>query len=201
MSSFFDTWRRHLLLWALPLGFCLLNVLGVVFYRWAFAGQVERLERRYERTEETLAALKEEQVVIESFLARLERHQDQVQALHRDRFQTEEQRFIEVIQEVKRLARRAGLRPTSLSYPRRSFAGQDLSQRSINFSVKGTYDQLRTFINFLELTDHFIILNSVSLGDSGKESRDPSLSIRFLVSTIFTRRQLDAPAAPEETQS
>ena len=196
MKSFFDGWRRHLWLWTLPLGFCLLNLLGVAFYRWAFAGQVERLERQYQQTEERLTALRDEQTAIQDFLARVETHRGDVRELHRDRFQTEEQRFTEVIQEVKKLARQAGLRPSSLGYPRRSFAGQDLIQRNINFSVQGTYDQLRTFINFLELTEHFITLNSVTLGDSGKEGRNPTLSIRLSVSTMFTRRALDEPEAP-----
>ncbi len=38
MTSLFDNWRRHLWLWVLPLGFCVLNLLGIAFYHSAFAG-------------------------------------------------------------------------------------------------------------------------------------------------------------------
>ena len=201
MSSLFDAWRRHLWLWVLPVGFCLLNLLAVAFYSSSFAGQVERLERRYQADNETLAAIRDEQAVIKDFLAKVDVHREQVLALHRERFQTEEERFTRVILEAKKLARQAGLRPTSLSYPRKSLAGHDLIQRNINFSVKGTYDQLRTFINFLELTEHFITLSSVSLGESGKDSRDPTLNIRLVLSTIFTRQSAPAPEAAEELSS
>ena len=198
MNSLLDNWRRHLWLWLLPLGFCVLNLLGVAFYHSAFAGQVERLERRYQRVNDRLAQIQDEQSAIQEFLARVEAHRGEVRGLHRDRFQTEEQRFTRVIREVKRLARRAGLRPASLSYPRRGFGGHDLIQRNINFSVLGSYDQLRNFINFLELTDHFVTLNSVTLGDSGEDRGDPSLNINLVVSTIFTSRKLAAPPEPPE---
>ncbi len=191
MTSFFDSWRRHLWLWVLPLGFCVLNLIGVAVYHWAFAGQVESLEKRYQTSSNRLKQYQDEQVVIEDFLTRIESHKTAVKGLHRDRFRTEEQRFTEVIQEVKKLARQAGLRPTALSYPSRPFTSHRLIQRNINFSVKGSYEQLRNFINFLELSEHFITLNSVTLG-GGEDPREPGLSIQLVVSTIFTTRRLPA---------
>lgn len=200
MSSFFDNWRRHLWLWVLPLGFCALNLLGITFYHSSFAGQVERLEQRNQTAANTLEQIKNERLLIEDFLARIEIHKEDVQGLHRDRFQSEERRFTEVIREVLRLARQAGLSPSSLDYPRNAFSGHKLVQRNINFSVTGTYDQLRNFINFLELSDHFLTLNSVSLGGGG-DSNDPSLGIQLAVSTIFTSRKVEAPETLEGSSS
>ncbi len=189
MRSFFDNWRRYLWLWVLPLGFCVLNLLGIALYHSAFAGQVERLERRNQAATDTLEQIKAEKQVVEDFLSRIEAHKEEVTGLHRDRFQSEEQRFTKAIREVKRLAQQAGLKPASLSYPATSFADHGLVQRNINFSVQGTYDQLRNFINFLELSEHFLTLNSVSLG-GGEDARDPSLRIQLVVSTIFTKRDV-----------
>ncbi len=186
MSSLFENWRRHLWLWVLPLAFVVLNLLGVTFYRTAFAGQVERLEKRYLAADDNLKRIQNEIVVVREFLGRAESHREQTRLLHSERFQTEEQGFTRTIQAVKKLARDAGLQPASLSYPRKGLTGHDLVQRSISFSVKGSYDQLRNFINFLELSEHFITLNSVTLGGGGKEQRNPSLSIKLVMSTIFT---------------
>ncbi len=198
MTSFFDTWRRHLWLWSLPLGFCVLNLLAVALYHWAFAGEVERLEGRYQAATVTLEQTQNEQVVIQRFLDRIAALKVEVRGLHRDRFKTEEQRFTETIREVKKLARQAGLKPTSLSYPTKPFAGHGLVQRNINFSVRGSYDQLRNFINFLELSEHFLTLNSISLG-GGDDPRQQGLGIKLEVSTIFTTRRL--PPAAEEPES
>ncbi len=197
MKSVFEVWRRHLWLWALPLAFCILNLIGVAFYRSAFAGQVERLERQYQATADTLAQIEDEQWVIEEFLGRVEAHRSEVDAIHRDVFQTEPQRLTRVIPEIKRLARQAGLQPSSLGYPKKAFAGHDLVRRNITFSVQGTYDQLRTFINFLELTDHFITLNSVTLGGSGEGRGEPTLSIKLVLSTVFTTREIPEPVSEE----
>ncbi len=188
MNTAFGVWRRHIWLWSLPLGFCVLNLLGVAFYHSAFAGQVESLETRYQATADNLAKIQDEQRVIDDFLGRVGGHQTEVADLHHGVFQTEEQRFTRVIPEIKKLARQAGLRPTSFSYPRKNLTGQDLVQRNISFSVQGTYDQLRNFINFLELTEHFITLNSVTLGESGESRGDPTLRIKLVLSTIFTIR-------------
>ncbi len=195
----FDNWRRHLWLWVLPLGFCVLNLLGVAFYRSAFAGQVERLEGRYQTANDRLEQIQNEIIVVREFLSRVESHKERVRQLHRDRFQTEEQGFTRIIPEVKRLAREAGLKPMSLSYPKKSFGDHELVQRNISFSVKGSYDQLRNFINFLELTEHFVTLNSVTLGGGDEDRGDPSLSIRLVMSTIFTTRQVAPPAAEGAT--
>ncbi len=196
MSTLFDNWRRHLWLWILPLGFCVLNLLAIGFFHSAFAGQVERLEQRNQTATGKLEQIQTERQVVEDFLSRIEAHKGEVLGLHRDRFQTEEQRFTNVIREVKKLARQAGLRPSALNYPRKPFSGHGLVQRNIDFSVRGTYDQLRNFINFLELSEHFLTLNSVTLG-GGEDPRDPSLGINLVVSTIFTTRELAAPKSAE----
>ena len=190
MRSFFEVWRRHLWLWALPLGFCVLNLLAYGVYRSAFAGTVERLERRYQQATDQLDAIQDERQRIEQFLARVEAHQAQVRGLYGDHFQTEPQRFTRVLQEIKDLAEQAGLEPETLSYPRRDFGEHGVVQRSIRFAVAGRYEQLRKFINFLELTDHFVALQSVTLGDAKERNL---LSINLELSTFFSARPIPSP--------
>ncbi len=199
MKSFFEVWRRHLWLWALPVGFCVLNLLGIALYRSAFAGKVERLDAQYQNKITYRDQLREERQVVLEFLEDFSHHKERANGLYSEQFQTEAQRFTRVIQDVKKLARQAGLQPTTLGYPRKDFGAHHLVQRNINFSVTGTYDQLRNFINFLELADHFVTLNSVTLGDSGNSRSNPTLAINLVLSTIFTTR--DLAEAPEEPES
>ena len=193
MMTSLEVWRRHVWLWALPLSFCILNLLGIALYRSAFAGKVERLESQHQSKIALRDQLREERVVVAEFLDRVEHHQGRVKGLYSESFQTEAQRFTRVIQDVKKLARQAGLQPSSLGYPRTDFGAHELVQRNISFSVSGTYDQLRNFINFLELADHFVTLNSVTLGESGNDRRNPSLGINLVMSTIFTTRDPEDP--------
>ncbi len=181
MKRPFEAWRRSLALWGLPVGFCLLNLLILGFYFSFYAGEVERLEAGNRSADERLAELRRQSEEIEAFLARADGQLRGVEDLYAERFQTEAQRFTRAIQEVKKLARDAGLAPTSFSYPQRVLDEQGLIQREIQFSVVGTYRQLRTFINFLELTDQFLALSGVALSEGGADR----LSIQLQLSTVF----------------
>lgn len=200
MSFSFVAWRRHLWIWVLPLGFCLVNLFGILVYRYAFAGKVETLEQQYQASADRLAERQSERQLIDTFLGKVETHQEGVRGLYSDHFQTERQRFTRVVQDIKTLARQAGLRPDAFSYPRKGLADLELVERSIKFTVTGTYDQLRRFINFLELSDHFVALNSVTLGESGGNQSVPTLRINLVLTTVFATREAENAEVEKPTE-
>ncbi len=161
----FEAWHRHLRKWTIPLALCLVNLAGVVIYRTNFAGSVETLQREVERERETLVALEARRRESEEFLASVERRREAMATLYDQQFATAAERFTTVVNEAKKLARDAGLQPLSLNYPNTKLDEWDLRQRRIIFPVQGSYDQLRMFINFLELTDQFLTLERISLNE------------------------------------
>lgn len=190
MISPFEVWKRTLWRWATPLAFCVANLIVLAVYFQFYAGRVDRLSDQLDETQSRLQSYQEEHAESQAFLASLQDQEQQVDALYVDHFQTEQQRFTSAIREVKRLAREAGLEPSNLSYPSSGKASYDLTGRDIIFGVEGTYRQVRTFINFLELSDQFLTLREVGLnGVSGSNRREPTLSIQLRVSTYFHRRQ------------
>lgn len=192
MISPFEVWKRTLWRWAAPLAFCVANLIVLAIYFQFYAGRVDRLSERLDDTQSRLQSYQEEHAESQAFLASLQQQEQQVDALYVDHFQTEQQRFTSAIREVKRLAREAGLQPSNLSYPSSGKASYELAGRDIIFSVEGTYRQMRTFINFLELSDQFLTLREVGLtGSEGGNRKEPRLSIRLRVSTYFHRRQID----------
>lgn len=193
MTGGFESWRRSLWLWAIPVAVCLLNLLVLGFYYSVYAGEVERLEASNLKARNELASLRQQSEKIEAYLGRIEAQGDDIQRLYDEHFQTEAERFTKVLQEVKKLARDAGLDPTAFSYPQEVLENQGLIQREIQFSVEGTYRQVRTFINVLELTDEFLTLSGVSLSEGGSDR----LSIRLRLTTVFIDdRRSAAPARP-----
>ncbi|MCP4656263.1 MAG: hypothetical protein GY856_12695 [bacterium] len=193
MRRAFEVWRRRLWLWGIPLVFCMLNLIGVACYQLAFAGKVRGLQGRFESASHDLAALRNEHLETEKFLARVETNRENIALLHSEHFSTEAERFTRVVQQVKRLAREAGLNPTSFSYPEDEIEEWDLSKREIVFQVQGTYDQLRTFINSLELTDQFLILEKVALNETGAHKSNPTLGISLTISTVFVTPEKKPP--------
>lgn len=184
MTGPFERWRRNPWLWIPPLGFCLLNAFGLVVYRSNFAGNVESLEGRNLVAEDQLAAYRVEIEEREAFLLGIDDQKNKIDSLYGEFFETEEERFTRAINEVKKRAREAGLNPTSWGYPRRKIEQSELVKRGIDFSVQGSYQELRTFINFLEVNEQFLVLESITLSDAGA-GRNQILNINLSLSTIF----------------
>ncbi len=136
-----------------------------------------------------LVSLREERAQLASAVEEAGENRERIDDLYENRLSTERQRLTRLIAEVKSLARRAGLDPTVISYPEESLEQYDLVKRSIVFAVKGTYQELRRFVNFLELSDYFLTLEEVQLADSGAQGQ--SLRINLKISTLFAK--LDEP--------
>lgn len=104
-----------------------------------------------------------------------------------------------VLAEIKDLCNRAGIPPSSLSYEKQVLEGQDVSRRTITFAVNGSYAQLRQLINFIELSDSFLILDQVSL--RGNDVEGAPLRISLSLSTLFTSTPRATPDEPADLES
>jgi len=186
-------WRRHLRGWLPPLLVFLVALGGLLFYRLIFAGEARAGGRYLERRSSEVARLTEERKRTEKLVERLRDNQQRIEEFRSQRLATEAERLTQVIAEVKDLARRAAVEPSSIRYPEERLRGVGLTRRSIVFSVDGDYGGLRRFINFLELSDLFLTLEEVSL--SGSSGRSSALRISLQVSTLFLDDSQESPAA------
>ena len=182
-------WRRHLRGWLPPLIVVLVTLTGLRLYRFAFAGEARAGGRQLERRAADVKQLTQERERTERLVERLRANQERIEQFRQQRLATEAERLTEVIAEVKELARRAGVEPSSIRYPQERLKGVGLTRRRVRFSVNGDYAGLRRFINFLELSDMFLTLEEVSL--SGRAGESNALRISLTVSTLFVA------AAPE----
>jgi len=115
------------------------------------------------------------------------------------RLSTEREGLTRILAEIKDLCRRSGIPPTSLAYERQELEGQDVSRRTITFSVDGSYAQLRQLINFIELSDSFLILDQVAL--RGKDVEETPLRISLSLSTLFTANSVAPAREPPNLES
>jgi Tfp pilus assembly protein PilO len=188
-------WRRHLRGWLPPLLVFLIALGGLLFYRLAYADEARAGGRQIERRATEVEGLTEQRERTERLVERLRVNQQRIDQFRRERLATEAERLTQVIAEVKKLARRAGVEPSSIRYPEERLQGVGLTRRSIVFSVDGDYAGLRRFINFLELSDLFLTLEEVSL--SGRSEASSALRISLQVSTLFLDGPWEGPPAAE----
>lgn len=193
MKSVGEIWRQRLWVWVPALLFFLLNAGGFAVYRLGYADRVQSLEGSLEDRREELANLAEEAKKEEALLNRIRTNQQDRARLY-ELFSSRSRRLTAVSQEVRSLARRAGLDPSTFNYGEEEVEAYGLIKRTFSFSVEGTYPELRQFINLLELSPTFLTLEDVTLAERG-EGQGPELRMTLMLSTLFTVEAGDVQAA------
>ena len=192
-------WRVRPWTWALPLVFALANATLLLVHPGRTGAGFADMEKALASETDALAELSAKEARLERVLddARSSRHA--LEELYSDRFATQAERLTLLITEVKRLAQRAGLEPAAISYPEESIDEYGLVRMSLVFGVQGTYSQLRSLINLIELSDLFLVLERVAVRDAAGGG---TLGIDLEISTFFVRepedtaRRTGASAAP-----
>lgn len=182
-----SAWRARLKFWLPALILVGLNLAVLSTYRFLLAGQAQlqagRIERRQARVEE----LETDRLLLEETVTEATRNRDLVDKLYEEWLTPESQRLTTVIAEVKKLARMAGVEYSSFNYPEQLLEEQGLIKRSLVFSVEGSYLELRNFINLIEVSDLFLILESVHLTGGAQDGQQVRVSMT--VSTLFVANE------------
>ncbi len=177
-------WRRRVWLWVPALLFFLLNVGAYGVYRTSYADQTAGLESRIATREGELESLSERRGELDALVTQARLNQEQIEDLYRDRFSTRRQRLTRATAEIRELAGQAGLEVRSIAYPEEEVEGYSLIERSFIFSVEGTYQQLRRFVNFLEISPSFLALRRITLSGTSGGSEE-LLRMSLTMSTLF----------------
>jgi len=181
---------RNALWWAPPLLVLAVNLVWTFAFGSGSRIRAADLGRRVERARAVDADLAERLQAREALWAAANRNRDEIERLFTERLSTESERFTDSVRELYDLAERSRLRYDSIAYPRESLEGYGLVRKSFVFSVTGTYADLRTFLNLLDLTPSFLVLDQISVAESGGER----LAIQLRLSTYFTDPERSAPA-------
>lgn len=192
-----EAFREKVRVWAPALAFLVLNLILLATYQLVFSGRVSAVEQRLEASRAELSRVERQEAQLQKAQSDAKRTAAEVDDFYAKELGTESERLTKIIAEVKALAKRAGLEPTAISYPERTFEDYGLAKRSIVFGVSGTYDSLRQLVNMLELSDSFLILEEVSLSESGGRQRPgDKLQINLRISTWFAEGPAPHHAPP-----
>jgi Tfp pilus assembly protein PilO len=193
MKSPSSVWKRTAWVWLLPLVLMVLNLIFLSTYRFLLAGQAQLRAARVERVEKEVLGFETDRAALEDLVERANLNRGRIDEFYARWVASESDRLTQVIAEVKSLAERAGGESSAFNYPEEDLEDYGLLRRSIAFSVSGSYNQLRQFINFVEVSDHFLMLEDVQLNQAGQD--DSSIRVQLKVSSLFHRES--APVAPE----
>ncbi|MFA6958200.1 MAG: hypothetical protein WC538_20220 [Thermoanaerobaculia bacterium] len=170
--------------WILAIGALLvLNTLFFLTYRVRYEERVDDARARLGQAKEQLAVAKARRVDYEQQLAAHKAMVETINTVYETWWSTPEKRLTTLITETRKLVEKCGLTVENVSYSRGDVSGDGgTTTMDITFSVQGTYLQLRQLINLLELSDEFIIIDSVAFNGD-----DPSgtIGLNLRLRTIF----------------
>ena len=182
-------WREKRIL-LIVLGVLLLgNTLFFFTYRVQYQKRLQALDARLHVSEARLQRAQNERLAAEQQLGAYLQVQQDLQMIYNDRWATEPQRLTALINEVKRLSVASQLVPRTYSFSKSEDKESARASRigtntvMITFTVQGNYQQIRRLINLLELSDQFVIIDSINLAESG--GSDSTLTMNLRLKTLF----------------
>jgi Tfp pilus assembly protein PilO len=198
MSRHGSLWWQQRALWLPPALLLVVGLGALVFYQAAVVGRLGLEAGAVSARQAELAELTGRRREAEALLARARTARAGLEAVYRDRLGSEESRLTAVMLQVKQLARQAGLSGLeAISYTDQEVDGLPLAEKVIQFTAEGSYEQLRSFINLLEVAESFLALSEIRVQDTAGTGR---LQVAVVLSTLFVEEHSDErgerPAEP-----
>lgn len=189
-------WRDRAWVWVPALLFFVANLVLLSTYRLRYAGQVQSLDDRLHAQEAQAKDLDQKRNERQGMLDQLQKNDDAVRQLYERRFSTRRQRLVTVTREVWEMASKAGLDPKAIAFPEEEIEDFGLIKRSFEFTVEGTYQNLRRFVQELETSASFLTLEKVAVAG---DADGPALRMDLTISTLFAKDPSEPSALANPT--
>ena len=92
-------------------------------------------------------------------------------------------RLVAILEQSESIARRYGMQPQRVRFPSARVQDQPLERFAMSFPLQGSYDSLRRFVDAVESSTSFLIVDEVLLEGSPGGGREQTM--RITVSTYF----------------
>jgi len=100
-----------------------------------------------------------------------------------DVLSTKEKRLISFQREIREIARKFNINMESISYPRETYPKDKVTKLSAVMPLTGSYEGLRSFIDTIEKSENFILIEAIQLTNSREGG--VILSLNIMLSTYF----------------
>jgi Tfp pilus assembly protein PilO len=136
------------------------------------ASEWEAMERRLDQERRAVARL-------EDRLGRLQRQKQNLTQFYDVILAEKIARMTAIQREIRSLAGQFQVDPENVSYEPSWLVPEELVQFNVSFPLRGSYENLRQFIHRVESSEHFLIIDDISLADSREGGVVLSLTVRL----------------------
>lgn len=130
----------------------------------------------------------------EAYLQGLEQAEDDLNRLRRDVLQTRDQRIVIVQQEVEDLAQQFSLQSTQITYQNEVLKNEGIERYGTTLPLEGGYANLRKFIQALEKSKKFLVIERVALGEGSEGG--VMIQLNITLATYFDLPELEREPKP-----
>ena len=173
--------------------YAVLAVVNVAFFLLLTRPKVHEYSNMTQKTAPLLLAVqrREDQVAdVEEYASRLEQAENDLVRLREEILATKNTRMVDVQIELHRIAQEFGINTEQVSYQNEILAEEDLERFAMVVPLEGGYQALRGFIQAVESSEQFMVVERVQLGRSNEGG--VMLELNVTLATYF-----DAPLLAE----
>jgi len=178
-------WRRLLPVWLPAVGLCLVAAAAYVWQSSETGGRAAGIRNEIADLEAEIARLENLNARAEAERATVATLNENFDVLYARVFRSLDDRLTGILTEVGLATRSAGLLPGAYKYEADEERKTGYIRFSIQFAVKGRYEQIRQMIAALQSSPEFLIVESISFsGDEEANIQELAISVR--VSTYLS---------------
>ena len=163
----------------------LANVIFFFTYRVQYEERVKELNATLDQSRARLAAVQARKARADVTLAAFAQIDRDIHTVYDQWWSSPERRLADLLIELNQLERKSNLSPKSTSYQQTASEkkGFGNTEMNIGFSVTGTYPHIRQLINLLELSRHFVIIDSITIANASENG--DTLNLTLQLKTLF----------------
>lgn len=135
-----------------------------------------------------LEARKREVEAIEAYLVALRKADEDLRHLRDDVLSTKTKKLIATQLEVPRIAEKFGIRPDRIQYENETFEREAVERLGITVPLEGGYANLRKFLQAVESSERFLVIEQVALAQGAEGGA--LLQLRITLATYFHAPEL-----------
>jgi Tfp pilus assembly protein PilO len=180
--------------------YAVMAVINVAFFLLLTRPTVHEYTNMTQKTAPLMRAVqrREDQVAdIEEYASRLEQAENDLVRLREEILATKNTRMVDVQIELHRIAEKFGINTEQVSYQNEILAEEDLERFAMVVPLEGGYQALRGFIQAVESSEQFMVVERVQLGRSSEGG--VMLELNVTLATYFDAPLLAEPRGRRRT--
>ena len=181
------------------LGVLALNILFYIFFTGPRLAVAAGSREAFEQTEQSLQRERATARDVRDRLSQVRCVSADLETFRRDVLSSKQERMTKVQKNIRELARAYNMNPNNITYGVNENQEQSLLSFEVSFPLEGSYSDLRQFLHHVESSEHFLLVEQITL--KGSKHGGTALGLNIRLSTYFAQDPQQEPVRTDSRTS